>query len=920
MKRQSNPKLKGTVLFTVIAVMSLLIIFLTSTLVLAASASNRAHKNYSSSQTEYTARAAIESFAEALTRNKAIAKTIVDMPKGSVITPDVEINDTSLGRIGYYKADGSWVPNKLQVEYVDDTYVYNLDTSKWEQQQVLKVTATVSLANEENTVSLYLRKKAPNEPKTLAIKGIQTAGGTNMTSTQGTITGALAVGLISVNNPPYVNPSWDNCTQIYNGTILKTDLTFINDSVHIAGNAELWVTEPDTGTVIMGNTKIENSNFVKIDYSSSGTQLVQKTIPYLYVDGEVTTSSSLNIKNVGLENAPYNIFCGSWDTFWNQVNIDADLYCMDSSKWSKLGGTGTTTLSAWSSSWVQGTDTQFNSTGGNIYSKGSLELSHTTINGDIRVEGDLILGEFVTVNGDVVVGGTLYVPVTQNRPSIAGTVYADNCVGYGSGPVLKAGYTQVDNIIKTEYKIKDEFSSDYVKVVNEPRAFYKHTATVELSPGVYEGVYGEQIPVNVAYYNLATGNNYFDPARTYYTPDEMMYYNFDYNAEADEYYYYFECDDTGAKIIADPSLPEDNDARYQVTYDSFYVMQKGIIHTGKIPPHMYYMVGEDATILTIANMDGTDSGVETTETVSYYDSAGNRVDASEALDVSGVVKPVADYSGEIYPSTMTREAITGQTADGTYQIITTLDEVREAIGYSVDPADPSKGEFEDTVYYKNVPTDIANTLNLNDGNPSNNVGPIKDVHGYIVNDCVLTEDDVKGQLVKIKPVGTKWIVLDNINLGADGAFNIVVDDSHGTVNFFIRNSFTLENSNILTENIYNQWKTGADIVINETDEMNINFYGEEGSSFNFNNNCTICGIAKAPYTKFNMPATGGGVSPVIYNGVAVSNPHWIGNVLFKEVTGGNNFTLLHTNSNASGDGDDTASEVGDYMILYYDVY
>ena len=59
MKTEKNNKLRGTVLFTVVAVMALLIIFLTGTLALATASSNRAHKSYSSSQASYTAKTAI---------------------------------------------------------------------------------------------------------------------------------------------------------------------------------------------------------------------------------------------------------------------------------------------------------------------------------------------------------------------------------------------------------------------------------------------------------------------------------------------------------------------------------------------------------------------------------------------------------------------------------------------------------------------------------------------------------------------------------------------------------------------------------------------------------------------------------------------------------------------------------------------
>ena len=49
---KKNNKVKGSILFTVVSVMAILIIFLMGTLVLATSASNRAHRTYSTSQTQ----------------------------------------------------------------------------------------------------------------------------------------------------------------------------------------------------------------------------------------------------------------------------------------------------------------------------------------------------------------------------------------------------------------------------------------------------------------------------------------------------------------------------------------------------------------------------------------------------------------------------------------------------------------------------------------------------------------------------------------------------------------------------------------------------------------------------------------------------------------------------------------------------
>lgn len=66
MNTRKKRKLHGSVLLTVVFVMSILIVFLFGTMALALAANNRAHVNYSSAQTGITARSVAESAVSAL--------------------------------------------------------------------------------------------------------------------------------------------------------------------------------------------------------------------------------------------------------------------------------------------------------------------------------------------------------------------------------------------------------------------------------------------------------------------------------------------------------------------------------------------------------------------------------------------------------------------------------------------------------------------------------------------------------------------------------------------------------------------------------------------------------------------------------------------------------------------------------------
>lgn len=426
MKRHS--KLKGTVLFTVISVMSLLIIFLTSTLVLATSASNRSHKNYSASQAEYTARAAIDSFSQAMVRNVAIAQSVVNLNSSNpTLNPTVEIVSSDMGKVGYYDEDGNLEENKIRVEYVGDTYVYS--ENKWVAQQVLKITATAVVGGEESTVTAYMRKKAPDEPKPLSIKGFQTLGGGGYTTTSGYISGAISMG---ITDEP-ANRTYD----LSNASEYNTDMFFVNGNLNVSGNdIRIDATKTNSASIIMGDLVMQNSFLIDVNYpyatrenANAGTpwkyELTQKDIPYIYVDGSIkpgTATNPFKVQTTGIDtatakatNSPYNVFCGHFDpdNSSNGVSVEGDIYIMGN----ESGAKGTsyfgrknqnmTELYAWTNSVLNRTETQFYSNGGNLYSRDNLQVENAHIKGDVRVDGDFMLGDGVIIEGDLVVSGRI---------------------------------------------------------------------------------------------------------------------------------------------------------------------------------------------------------------------------------------------------------------------------------------------------------------------------------------------------------------------------------------------------------------------------------------------------------------------------------------------------------------------------------
>ena len=73
LKDAGKHKAKGSVLYTVVAVMMIMTVFIFAALALASSANRRAFNSYANNQTQYTARSVIDSIWEAMNQNESFA-------------------------------------------------------------------------------------------------------------------------------------------------------------------------------------------------------------------------------------------------------------------------------------------------------------------------------------------------------------------------------------------------------------------------------------------------------------------------------------------------------------------------------------------------------------------------------------------------------------------------------------------------------------------------------------------------------------------------------------------------------------------------------------------------------------------------------------------------------------------------------
>ena len=516
MKIDKNRKLKGSVLLTVVSVMALLIIFMASTVTLATAANNRSHANYSDSQAEYTARAAIEGFSQALTTNNALAQSILAMDKGDTFTPAVVINDPGMGNVGYY--DGNhWVSDRIKIEYIKDNWGYDEEKAEWANMQVLKVTATARVGKQEKSICYYLEKTGESSPsKSNNIKGFQTLGGGGMQN-NGTFSGALCLGLGEVD----ANPGMEEFATGNDFDSYVTDGFVYGSLRQDHGNNFRWhVNTSDSHFVITQDLGVYNEGFcihVNYPYAKTGSNghfqyndVTQKEIPYLYVDGKIvscdgktwgTGTGRLTVKNEGVDNgrgkykdAPFNVFAGSIAI--KSISFEgSDLYLFDDTAGmvsyiggtpgevklfkdkpaGKIGNAETSNLYKWSSSVVNKTASQFYSEGGSIYCNHDLYIeSQLKVRGNLVVQGNLTLGSQIINKGDLEVGGDLVVNGTISdisKITCHGKIFYDHggdSVAYymaknqEAADSLKPGYVKVENAEFGTLQVPN------IEVVNKP--------------------------------------------------------------------------------------------------------------------------------------------------------------------------------------------------------------------------------------------------------------------------------------------------------------------------------------------------------------------------------------------------------------------------------------------------------------------
>lgn len=899
MKTEKKRSFKGAVLITVVSVMSLLIVFLTSTLVLATAANNRAHKSYSSSQANYTARTAIDSILKAAKEDEHFATAMASLTSGG-FDVDVTMESTSagMGRI-----------TSARIEYAGSRDYYDSAENEWVSKDLLSITANVLYGGEEKTVTAYVLKNPP-----VSVSGSGGGGGfvtvgsavvSNHTNSFGGT--YLGIGLgsggrvyqqsnpslpvpfdeVSFNQKLYLNVkdgvsysydadgkpffapeadlndgNADNDIMVsyYTGNDHTIEAPFVvNGSLVVNTQTEIIFPKKGSGMAVWGNMDVQNSSFrvssdtVNNDNAVAFNQEITKfqDIPYIYVDSLL----KFNNQTVGDSNLPLNIFCGSMNAQQNGVDIYANIYCQDSDKTSVIGNTNTA-LHAWSNSVLNGTDTYLGSqTSGNFYTKGNLDVTGNGANiaGDLVVEGDLTLKGNLTVGGSIVVKGTLK---SESGSMTAGNgIYATSATGQDitTTSVKKMAANGIDEL----YERQDNITYCVLG---------KNVGFMESWGGTTNYPYAWLTPDAITTYGMADNDS-----------DGIIDGNF----------YDFGGTVVDPSLIIDKlwSIGDENNDKREYSHEVLWVNR------------------DDPTDITYNEMDTYEAG----GTFAYK---GNNLGSPDLY--------AATHNSQLFPKEAEKAVILGydEIGDGTpknvSKIINTVDEIEQKYNFDSDDT------ITEIPVQNGVRADVEATVYHN-----------YDVPDEITQSCTLSGSGFNKTIyIKNTSSNNIWVKLENFSMEAKDFddYGIIYDDSApncGNLILFIEGDATLNKGRIMTKSYYDIIKNGDPFQMATSDDLyvsgvtkvtnpKIKIYSEKAEydadgnlvsqpSLTLTNNSIVTAMIEAPYLAFDLKTAATVSNQTFYNGAEINgrpgsadNIGVIGVLNVAKAEGQNNWTFLYT--------------------------
>lgn len=451
-KEQETKRVKGSVLFTVLVVLLVLIAFLVGTLGIATAANRRSQNAFTSSQAQYTARSVVDGVVMAM-------KNVEDFKEAIDALPDYDPNDPDSSKV---VMDSTQVHLPLdqsygevqEVEIARQPSQYSFDETKqqWQEVNVLKVTATVRSGKEVSSYSTYITSAIEAKESTVpptadrvltggtaAISTPSLSVGANVSTYGGAAIGFDIPSLLGTNLGPYkysVPANGVNLGNAGDGNVFEAPFSVFG-TAGLNGNViTLSFPSVATGFTFWGDFNIQNGCLLQTgnDLLKNTTRVNYSEMPYIYVEGTLNFQGNSQQMCRMPEDFPLMLIIGKFEQQSSAgYTLPGDVYCLDTGTTSlKFNNSGA--LNAWTGNLVNGTNNDLSHYCGGYYSPGSLSMDGTgtfRFNGDVVIDGDFTMNQNVIVEGDLIVMGKM----TNNTGSkdnltVNGILYYNTTEGY----------------------------------------------------------------------------------------------------------------------------------------------------------------------------------------------------------------------------------------------------------------------------------------------------------------------------------------------------------------------------------------------------------------------------------------------------------------------------------------------------------
>lgn len=449
-------KVKGTVLFTVVSVMMVLVVFLVSTLILTTSAQRRTYYTYFETQAQYAANAALEIVRNSVYSDEAFFNWMSNEAKeiGDVATMQVNFEGTTIP-ISLTKADGRKYV-ECTVERLDDDYYWDEKNVCIVSRRTWQISATAMVGRGSQAaecVQAFVvyepvreRKAKPNNAgvswtgvvpdngngKGAGVFASSFNSGNDNVSVFGSV---YSVGNAPLGRTKYTTSPVNIANEgIYVGRVVFTESLQLNTTKYVT------VQNPFEGLEVYGNFVVNNYMHIQSEQTPAPTKYNE--LGYVYVDGLLSvTGGAFSIGGVSdgesitpsADDQRVNLYAGAIQAT-KALTVNGDIFLHETELTSSYSDTGLTYLATFIEQNVQKANYSHNG-----YAGGDLICA----NEEFKIDGNrgpTVGGDFIMTNpkgkltvqgnGDTTIGGALVCAgelVMNSSKSItaAGGVYVD---------------------------------------------------------------------------------------------------------------------------------------------------------------------------------------------------------------------------------------------------------------------------------------------------------------------------------------------------------------------------------------------------------------------------------------------------------------------------------------------------------------